>query len=166
MFHVWEKKKWCIFCRLSTVQNQLFWKFHSAGMYVITLHHSNIQVTILVTCLNFAGTWSRILLHSLSLRHRVISSQKFTLNLNGEVSYRELARRPREHQCQTILVHQYSSIVSYQTILSCSRPYKYPGIEHYWCNIRVDILLNMGPSRIGDINYTFPDCLSILLPIE
>ena len=32
------------------------------GTNVITLHHNNVQVTIFVTCLNFAGTGSRILL--------------------------------------------------------------------------------------------------------
>ena len=40
--HVWEKKK-CIFCGLSTVQNQLFWTFHGAGKYMITLHHDNVH---------------------------------------------------------------------------------------------------------------------------
>ena len=60
---------------------------------MITLHHDNVQVTIFVMCLNFAGTGSQILLHSLSLCRRVIPSRKFTLNLNGEVNYRALARR-------------------------------------------------------------------------
>ena len=38
--HVWEKKKMAYFCRHSTVQNQLSWKFLSAGTYVTTLHHN------------------------------------------------------------------------------------------------------------------------------
>ena len=43
---------------------------------MITLYHNNIQVTMLVTCLNFAGTGSRILLHSLSSCRRVIPLAK------------------------------------------------------------------------------------------
>ena len=31
-------------------------EFHSAATYMITLHHNNVQVTIFVMCLNFAGT--------------------------------------------------------------------------------------------------------------
>ena len=49
------------------VQNQIFLKFYRADMYVFTLHHNNIPVTKFVTCLNFASTGSRILLHSVSL---------------------------------------------------------------------------------------------------
>ena len=56
--------------------------------------HSNLQVTITVTCLNFTGTGSRILLHPLSSSRRVILSRKIALNSNWEVNYRELARRP------------------------------------------------------------------------
>ena len=55
---------------------------------------SNVQVTITVTCLNFAVTGSRILLHPLSSSHREKPSRKIALNSNGEVNYRELARRP------------------------------------------------------------------------
>ena len=53
------KEKWRIFSRLSAVQNELFWKFHGAGTYVSTLRHNNVQVTIFMTCLNFAGTGSK-----------------------------------------------------------------------------------------------------------
>ena len=60
--------------------------------YVITT--SNVQVTITMTCLNFAVTGSRILLHPLSSSHRGKLSRKIALNSNGEVNYRELARRP------------------------------------------------------------------------
>ena len=36
-----------------------FWKLHGAGTYVIALHHDNcIQITIFITCLNFADTGS------------------------------------------------------------------------------------------------------------
>ena len=71
-----------------------FWKFHSVGTYVIQSQHSNVQATIFVTCLNFAGTGSRILLHPLSSSRRVIPSRKIALNSNMEVNCRELARRP------------------------------------------------------------------------
>ena len=47
-----------------------------------------------MTHLNFAGTGLWILLHSVSSYCWVIPSRKFTLNLNGEISYWELARRP------------------------------------------------------------------------
>ena len=47
-----------------------------------------------MTCLNFAGTGSRILLHSVSLCRRVIPWQKIALNLNREVNYWELVWRP------------------------------------------------------------------------
>ena len=50
---------------------------------MIALHNNNVQVTIFGTCLNFAGTGSRILLHSLSSCRRVIPLRKFTLNLSG-----------------------------------------------------------------------------------
>ena len=48
--HVWEKKKWCIFCRKGRVPRQLFWKFHSSSTYMTSSQHSNGQVTITVTC--------------------------------------------------------------------------------------------------------------------
>ena len=38
--------------------------------YMTSSQHSNVQVTITVTCLNFAVTGSRILLHPLSLSRR------------------------------------------------------------------------------------------------
>ena len=41
---------------------------------------NNVQVTIFVTCLNFAGTGSRILLPVVSSCRRVIPSQKIALN--------------------------------------------------------------------------------------
>ena len=47
-----------------------------------------------MTCLNFAGTVARILLPTVSSCRRVIPSRKIALNSNGEVNYRELARRP------------------------------------------------------------------------
>ena len=61
---------------------------------MIQSQHSNRQVTITVTCLNFTGTGSRNLLPPLSSSRRVILSRKITLNSNGEVNYRELAWRP------------------------------------------------------------------------
>ena len=45
--HVWEKTKWCIFCRKGRVPRQVFWKFHSA-MFVTSSQHNNVQVTITV----------------------------------------------------------------------------------------------------------------------
>ena len=51
-----------------------------------------------MTCLNFAGTGSWILIPALSSCRRVIPSRKIALNSNGEINYRELARRPwRNH---------------------------------------------------------------------
>ena len=79
-----------------------------AGTSVIQSQHSNVQVSIFVTCLNFAGTGSQILLNPVSLCRRVIPSRKISLNFNGEISYRELARRPwnrvdsRHHQGSTL----------------------------------------------------------------
>ena len=61
---------------------------------MIQSQHSNVQVTITVTCLNFAGTGSRISLPPLSSSRRRIPSQRIALNSNGEVNYRELAQRP------------------------------------------------------------------------
>ena len=104
------KEKVVYFLLSEYTSKSTFWKFCSTGTYAITLHHNNIQVTILVTCLNFAGTGSRILLHSLSLCLRVIPSQKFTLNLNGEVNYWELAWRP-----------WYNAVTLTGTIMQCSR---------------------------------------------
>ena len=72
------------------VQSQLFGNFTAS----IQSQHSNVQVKIFLTCLNFAGTGSRILLPPLSSSRRVIPSQKIALNFNGGVNYRELARRP------------------------------------------------------------------------
>ena len=88
--HVWENKRWCIFCYKSRVQSQLFGNFTAPARYVIQSQHSNVQVT----CLNFAGTGSRISLHPLSSSRRVIPSRKIALNSNGEVNYREVDRRP------------------------------------------------------------------------
>ena len=76
------------------VSSQLFWKFHSAGTYVTSSQRSNVQVTITVTCLNFAVTGSWILLHPLRSSRRGKPSRKIALNSNGEVNCRELARRP------------------------------------------------------------------------
>ena len=59
---------------------------------MIQSQHSNVQVTITVMCLNFAGIGSQILLPPLSLSRRVILSQKIALNSSGEVNYRELAK--------------------------------------------------------------------------
>ena len=47
-----------------------------------------------MTCLNFAGTGSRILLHPLCSSRTVKPLRKIALNSNGEVNCRELARRP------------------------------------------------------------------------
>ena len=84
--HVWEKKKWCIFA-IRVGFHAALWKFHSAGTYVTSSQH-------IVTCLNFAVTESRILLPAVSSFRRVKPSRKIALNSNGEVNYRELARRP------------------------------------------------------------------------
>ena len=62
--------------------------------YVTSSQHSNVQVKITVTCLNFAVTGSRILLHPLSSSRRGKPSRKIALNSNREVNCRELARRP------------------------------------------------------------------------
>ena len=86
-----------------------FWKFHSAGTYVITLPHNNIQVTIFVRCLNFAGTRSQILLSPVSLCCRMIPSRKISLNFNREISYRELARRPWYRWCETLPLKEWKS---------------------------------------------------------
>ena len=61
------------------------WRNHNIG---------HVQVTIFVTCLNFAGTGSRISLPAVSSGRRVKPSRKIALNSNGEVNCRELARRP------------------------------------------------------------------------
>ena len=92
--HVWKKKKWCILCRKGRVSESAFWKFHSAGTYVTSSPRSYVQVTITVTCLNFTVAGSRILLHPLSSSRRGKPLRKITLNSNGEVNCRELARRP------------------------------------------------------------------------
>ena len=55
--------------------------------YVIQSQHSNVQVIITVTCLNFAGTGSQILLPPLSSSRIEILSRKIALNSNGEVNY-------------------------------------------------------------------------------
>ena len=47
-----------------------------------------------MACLNFAGTWSHILLLPVSSGRRVIPSRKIALNLKREINYLELARRP------------------------------------------------------------------------
>ena len=47
-----------------------------------------------MTCLNFAGTGSRISLPAVSSYRRVKPSRKIALNSNEEVNCRELARRP------------------------------------------------------------------------
>ena len=80
--HVWEKKKWCIFCRKGRFHVS-FLKFYSA-MYVTSSQHNNVQVTITVTCLSFAVTGSRILLPAVSSCRRVETVAKIALNSNGE----------------------------------------------------------------------------------
>ena len=60
-------------------QVSFFWKFHSAGTYVTSSQHSNVQVTITVTCLNFAITGSRILLHPLGSSRRGKPSWKIDI---------------------------------------------------------------------------------------
>ena len=63
---------------------------------------SNVQVTITVTCLNFAVYRVAIVLHPLSSSRRVKPSRKIALNSNGEVNCRELARRPWAIQGSTL----------------------------------------------------------------
>ena len=58
-------------------------------------NHNIVQVTIFVRCLNFAGRESQILLHLVSLCHRVIPLWKIILNFNMKVNYQKLAQRPR-----------------------------------------------------------------------
>ena len=96
---MYGKRKSGVFFAVRVGSKSAFWKFHSAGTYVIQSQHSNVQVTIFMTCLNFAGTGWRILLPPLSSSRRVIPSRKIALNSNGEVNYRELARRPWCYQC-------------------------------------------------------------------
>ena len=91
---VYGKRKSGVFFAGLVRSKQAIWNFHSTGMYVITLHHNNLQVTIFVKCLNFAGTRSWILLPTVSLSRRVIPSLKIAFNSNGEISYQELPRRP------------------------------------------------------------------------
>ena len=71
--HVWEKKKWCIFGRQGRVQSQLF---EISQCRHVRDRITQVQVTIFMKCLNFAGGVSRILLHSVSSCHRVIPSRK------------------------------------------------------------------------------------------
>ena len=92
-----KRKSGVFFIVKSRVPSQLFWKFQSAGTYVTSLQHSNVQVTITVMCLNFAVTGLRILLHPLSLSRRGKPLWKIALNSNGEVNCKELARRPCLH---------------------------------------------------------------------
>ena len=93
MPHLWEKKKWFFFA-----DNQGFEvSFLEISVPARTWRNNNIvhvQVTLFVTCLNFSGTWSRILLPAVKSCQRVKPSRKIALNSNGEVNYRELARRP------------------------------------------------------------------------
>ena len=60
----------------------------------IKLHHSNVQVAIMYSWMNFAVTELRICCHIASSSRTLVDRRNFALNLNGEVSYRELARRP------------------------------------------------------------------------
>ena len=83
--HVWGKK-WCMFCRLSAVQNIFFFLEISQFRHVrVHLTPYNVKVTIFVTCLNlFAGTGSQILLPAVSSSLGAIPSQKIALNSNGK----------------------------------------------------------------------------------
>ena len=89
-----KKKSGVFFAVRVGFQVSFFWKFHSAGTLLMSSQRSNIQVTITVTCLNFAITGSQILLHPLSSSGRGKPSRKIAINSNGEVNCRELARRP------------------------------------------------------------------------
>ena len=91
---MYGKRKSGVFLAVRVGFQAAFWKFHSAGTYMTSSQHSNIQVTITVMCLNFAVSGSRILLPAVSSCRRVKPSRKIALNSNGEVNYRELARRP------------------------------------------------------------------------
>ena len=91
---MYGKRKSGVFFAIRVGFQVCFLEFHSAGTYVTSLQRSNVQVTITVTCLNFAVTGSRILLHPLSSSRRGKPSRKIALNSNGEVNYMELARRP------------------------------------------------------------------------
>ena len=76
-----EKKKWCIFCRLSMFQNQLF------GNFTVTACTWS-YCTIMTYKLEYSY------FHPVSSCHRVIPSRKISLNFNREISYWELAQRP------------------------------------------------------------------------
>ena len=91
---MYGKRKSGVFFAVKVGFHAAFWKFHRAGTYVTSSQHSNVQVTITVTCLNFAVTESQILLPAVSSCRRGKPYRKIALNSNGEVNYRELARRP------------------------------------------------------------------------
>ena len=101
-----KRKSGVFFCRQPRVQSQLLGNFimpeRTWSNHNIHIWYSNIQVTIFVTCLNFARTGSQILLPAVSSCRRVILSRKMALNSNGEVNYRELARRPWTVTCTVV----------------------------------------------------------------
>ena len=114
---MYGKRKSGVFFAVRVGLHAAFWKFHSAGTYVTSSQHSNVQVTITEACLNFAVTESRILLPVVSSCRRVKPSRKIALNSNGEVYYKELARRPwinrktlfiTDKQCFLIGKHSFS----------------------------------------------------------
>ena len=73
---MYGKEKVVYFLQIEYSLKSAFWKFHSAGMYVIYSQHNNVQVTIFVMCLNFARTRSRILLPAVSSCRRVIPREE------------------------------------------------------------------------------------------
>ena len=95
----------------------------------------HVQVTIFVTCLNFAGTGSRISLPAVSACWRVKPSRKIALNSNGEVNCRELARRPWcTHTTRTPVWMVFSKLVAYFTgTFKCGKwQYKWWFFEYFW----------------------------------
>ena len=65
-----KRKSGVIFLPTEYGSKTAFWKFHSAGTYVLQSPHSNVQVSIFVMCLNFPSTGSQILLRPVSSSHR------------------------------------------------------------------------------------------------
>ena len=67
---MYGKRKSGVFFAVRVGFQVSFLEISQRGMYVTSSQRSNIQVTITVTCLNFAVTGSRILLHPLRSSRR------------------------------------------------------------------------------------------------
>ena len=63
---MYGKRKSGVFFAVRVGFHAAFWKIHSAGTYVTSSQHSNVQVTITVAYLNFAVAGSRFLLPAVS----------------------------------------------------------------------------------------------------